>query len=88
MATELVSISDEELQQLAQEGGPLSLEAYIIKELSRRRAKDHQAYAFRIGDSYYTGPIPDAQTESVLIGFLEQDETVVFLAGCEPPARN
>lgn len=40
MATKVVRVSDTELQQLAEEGGPNSVAASIITELRTRRAKD------------------------------------------------
>jgi hypothetical protein len=60
-------VPDEELERLAQERGPASMEAGIIQELRRLRAKDRQIFAFRIGASWFTGPMPDAKTELWLI---------------------
>jgi hypothetical protein len=38
----------------------------MIKDLRRRRMQDHQAYAFRVGDHYFTGAVPDALTERAI----------------------
>jgi hypothetical protein len=40
-------------------------------ELRRRRAKDHQEFAFRVGDYYFVGPMPDARTELALIAVVD-----------------
>jgi hypothetical protein len=37
--------------------GPVSVEARVLLELRRRRAKDHQEFAFRVGDYYFVGPM-------------------------------
>jgi hypothetical protein len=70
---EIVRVPDEELTRLAQEGGPLSVEARVLRELGKRRAKDRQVYVFRVGDYYFTGPIPDARTEIALLELAEDD---------------
>ena len=71
---EIVRVPDEELRRVAQEGGPLSVEARVLRELGKRRAKDRQVFAFRIGgDYYYTGPMPDARTEIALLELAEDD---------------
>jgi hypothetical protein len=70
---EIVRVLDEELARLAQEGGPLSVEARVLIELGKRRAKDRQVFAFRVGDYYYTGPIPDARTEIALLELADDD---------------
>lgn len=58
MAPELVPVSDAELERLAREGGPLSIEARIVRELRMQRAMDRQVFAFRVGDYYFTGRHP------------------------------
>jgi hypothetical protein len=72
VAIEIERISDAELERLAEQGGSLSVEAGIIEELRERRAKDRQVYAFRVGDYYFTGPVPDARTEMALIDLAEE----------------
>ena len=51
--------------------GPVSVEARVLLELRRRRAKDHQEFAFRVGDYYFVGPMPDARTELALIAVVD-----------------
>jgi hypothetical protein len=67
MALEIVRVSDSELARLAKEGGSRSTEARIVKQLRKRRAKDYQAYAFRVGGYYVIGPVPDALTELAIL---------------------
>ena len=67
MSLRALRVSDEELVRLAKEGGPRSAEARIVRLLRKRRAKDYQAYAFRVGDRYFAGPTPDALTELAII---------------------
>jgi hypothetical protein len=57
---ELLLVSDEELQQLAEEFGPTSAEAQVLVQLASQRAQDLQVFAFRVGDQYVTGPLPEA----------------------------
>ena len=76
MSLHVMRVSDEELIQLAKEGGPRSIEARMVKDLRKRRAKDYQAYAFRVGDHYFTGPIPDALTEAAIIDLITVAEWV------------
>jgi hypothetical protein len=64
---QVLRVSDEELVQLAKEGGPQSIEARMVEDLRKLRAKDYQAYAFRVGDHYFTGPVPDALTEVAIV---------------------
>jgi hypothetical protein len=63
VALEIVRVSDDELVKLAKVGGSRSTEARIVKQLRKRRAKDYQAYAFRVGNHYFIGCAPDARTE-------------------------
>ena len=60
-SADLVLVPDEELQRLAD--GPTSAEAQVQAQLSSQRAQDLQVYAFRAGDQYVTGPLPET-TES------------------------
>jgi len=48
-------------------GSVLSIEALIIEELHQFRSMDRQVYTFRVGNYYFTGPVPDARTEGRLI---------------------
>jgi hypothetical protein len=45
----LCAFLDHELERLVKERGPLSIEARIVEILRKRRAKDHQVHAFRVG---------------------------------------
>lgn len=74
MAAELVSVSDAELERLARDSGPSSVEARIVRELREQRAKDRQVFAFRVGPYYFTGPIPDARTEIALLEIADDDD--------------
>ena len=74
MAVEITRVPDLELEELARTGGPMSVEARVLMELHSRRANDHQQFAFRIGDYYFVGPMPDARTELALIAFVDDEE--------------
>ena len=63
MLPKLQQVSDDELERLAAEAGPDSIEARTLDDLRRERAQDRQAFAFRIGEFYMVGPMPDAETE-------------------------
>jgi hypothetical protein len=67
---EIVCVSDTELARLAKEGGSRSTEARIVKQLRKRRAKDYQAYAFRVGGYYVIGAVPDAVTELAILDLI------------------
>ena len=56
----LILIRDEELQQLAEQKGPASAEAQALAQLKAQRALDLQVHCYRVGDTYVTGPLPDA----------------------------
>jgi hypothetical protein len=58
-STELVLVPDEDLQRIAEERGPTSAEAQVLAQLATQRAQDLQVYAFRVGDQYVTGPLPE-----------------------------
>ena len=71
VAIEVVPLSDVELAMLVLRAGPSSIEARVVVELCERRAKDRQVYAFRVGEYYFTGPTPDAETEIALVALAE-----------------
>lgn len=58
--TEMVLVSDEELQRVAEEKGPTSAEAQALTQLKSQRGQDLQVHCFRVGDTYLTGPLPEA----------------------------
>jgi hypothetical protein len=71
MSTHFRPVSDDELRRRAESGGPASAEARVLEGLRLARAKDRQIFAFRVGDYYLTGPMPDAKTEAVMLGAAE-----------------
>jgi hypothetical protein len=72
MVSEIVQVPDEEMERLAEEHGPGSVHANVVAELRAQRAKDRQAFAFRFGPYWITGPVPDARTEAKMIEFAER----------------
>jgi hypothetical protein len=57
---EMVLVADDELQRLADEKGPASAEAQALAQLKTQRSQDLQVHCFRVGDTYLTGPLPEA----------------------------
>ena len=74
MASDLVRVPDQEVERLAKEQGPGSVAARVLAELRAQRAKDWQVFAFRIGNYWVTGPVPDARTEVDLIEIADEGE--------------
>ena len=56
-------VADDELERLAVERGPDSLEALTLGDLRQQRAQDKQVFVFRLGEYYVVGPMPDADIE-------------------------
>ena len=56
-------VPDIELERLATTKGPKSYEAKTLAALRERRAKDEQVFCFRVGNTLFVGPMPDAETE-------------------------
>jgi hypothetical protein len=56
----MVLVADEYLQRLAEEKGPASAEAQVLAQLKSQRSQDLQVHCYRVGDTYLTGPLPDA----------------------------
>jgi hypothetical protein len=73
MGVELELVPDEELERLAREKGPASVEARVLRMVRLDRARDRQVYVFRAGDYYFTGPIPDAALEAAILDIAEDD---------------
>jgi GH25 family lysozyme M1 (1,4-beta-N-acetylmuramidase) len=63
-ATELIPVDEEELQRLAEHFGPTSAEAQVLAQLAIQRGQDLQVFAFRVGDQYVTGPMPQASAQA------------------------
>jgi hypothetical protein len=59
LTPDLVLVPDEELEQLAAQNGPTCAEAQVLAQLRTQRAQDLQIYAFRVGDQYVTGLLPE-----------------------------
>ena len=60
-------IPDDELERLAVEHGPGSVEAEAVSELRQERAKDKQVSAYRLGKFVVIGPEPTPQDELVFL---------------------
>jgi hypothetical protein len=56
-------VPDKELERLAADRGPHSIEARTLDDLRRQRAQDKQVFAFRLGDFLVVGPMPTTQEE-------------------------
>ena len=69
---EISHVRDDALSRLEDKQGPTGIAAAILRELSRRRAKDHQVSAWKVGRYYFVGPVPDARTEGLMLRFLER----------------
>jgi hypothetical protein len=74
MASEMVQVPDQEVERLAKEHGPRSIEARVLTWLRFQRAKDWQVFAFRIGTDWITGPVPDSRTEAEMIETADEGE--------------
>jgi hypothetical protein len=74
-------IPDDELERLAAELGPSSLEANSLAELRRERAQDKQVFAYRLGDYIVIGPEPTAKEKVV---FMLANEATKHLKGSKP----
>jgi hypothetical protein len=72
--TTLDLVPDEEVERLAKKHGPGSVAAEVWAELSAQRAKDRQVFAFRCGDWWITGPVPDIHAEADLVGWADEEE--------------
>jgi hypothetical protein len=60
-------IPDHELERLAVEHGPGSVEANALAELRQERAQDKQVFAYRVGKFIVIGPKPTPQDELVFL---------------------
>ena len=78
---EITKVSDLDLERLADARGPSSVEAKVVKQLRRKRARDLQVHVFQVGNYYFIGPVSNAQTELDIIAWVEGGEE----EGGEPP---
>jgi len=60
-------VTDECLEVLSIANGPRSAESTALALLRDQRSRDRQVFAFRIGDYYMIGPMPDAETELMVL---------------------
>ena len=74
----MIRIPDAALELAADMFGIESAEAIILAKLRRQRAMDRQVYAFRVGEYWITGPVPDGRTE---IAIIQVAEELTVLAG-------
>ena len=65
-AAVLVLGGNVELVRLAEEAGPSSAAAAMLRELRYARSRDRQVFAFHINEHFFVGPLPDAKTEADL----------------------
>jgi hypothetical protein len=70
---EITQVSEEELKRFAEEQGPSSAAATILRNLMKKRAKDRQVFAWQFGQYYFVGPPPDAEMEARIRDFIEDD---------------
>jgi hypothetical protein len=64
-------VPDEELERLAEDAGPSSVAAEMLRALKNYRAKDRQVFAFHINDCFFIGPVPDARLEAELLALAD-----------------
>ena len=72
MSIEVFQVPDEALELAAAIQGANSMEAAVLAKLREDRAKDRQVHAFRCGDWWAAGPVPDAITELAMIEIAEE----------------
>jgi hypothetical protein len=73
---EITQASEADLQRLAEEEGPRSPAAAILRRLAKKRAKDRQVFVWQIGQYYFVGPTPDAEMEARIRKFIWDDPEV------------
>ncbi len=76
---ETIHVPEEHLKRLAEEEGPRSAAAMILRSLAKKRAKDRQVYAWQLGQYYFVGPTPDAELEARIREFVEGDLEIIQL---------
>ena len=58
---------------LTEEQGPRSAAATVLRNLTKKRAKDRQVFAWQLGQYYFVGPPSDAEMEARIREFIEDD---------------
>lgn len=69
----ITQVSEEDLRRMAEEQGPRSAAATVLRNLTKERAKDRQVFAWQLGQYFFVGPTPDAEMEARIRGFVEDD---------------
>jgi hypothetical protein len=64
-------VPDEELLRLAEDAGPTSTAASMLRELRASRAKDRQYFAFHVNEYFFIGPVPGSATEADLLALAD-----------------
>jgi hypothetical protein len=72
MTVEVFKVSDGTLELAAAMYGADSIEARVLAKLRRDRAQDRRVFAFRCGEWWLVGPMPDALTELAMIEIAEE----------------
>ena len=70
---EITQVSEDDLKRLAEEQGPRSAAATVLRNLTKKRTKDRQVFAWQFGQYYFVGPAPDAEMEARIRDFVEDD---------------
>ena len=70
---EITQVSEEDLKRLAEKQGPRSAAATILRDLTKKRAKDRQVFAWQLGQYYFVGPPPYAEMEVRIRDFIDDD---------------
>ena len=70
---EITQASEVDLQRLAEEEGPRSPAAAILRRLAKKRAKDRQVFVWQLGQYVFVGPVPDAEMEAKIREFIRDD---------------
>ncbi len=55
---EITQVSEEDLKRLAEEQGPRSAAATVLRNLTKKRAKDRQVFAWQFGQYYFVDRLP------------------------------
>ena len=70
---DITLVSEEDLERLAEAQRPRSPAATVLRNLTKKRAKDRQVFVWQFGQYYFVGPVPDAEMEARIREFIEDD---------------